>query len=104
VLLLLLFSLTSKNGVVPRAQMISLIVFVALYYWMNVDAWYGWPMAWIWNTSQTFTYGFPFAYGGQSGAMHLGSYWAIIPNIVIGIVGYRLIDRAFTNSRLAQTV
>jgi hypothetical protein len=99
---LLLSFLTSNKEVATRAQMIPLMVFSALYYWMNVDAWFGWPMAWIWNSRQTFTYGFPFAYDGRSGGMHVGSPWAIILNIVIGVVGYRLIDRAFTNSRLAQ--
>jgi hypothetical protein len=55
-------------------------------------------MGWLWK-GQIFTYGFPFAYGGQAGGMRLGMDWAIIPNIMIGVVGYLAIDRGFTNIR-----
>jgi hypothetical protein len=98
VLLALLLTLASKNGNASRAQTVSLMAFSALYYWMNVDVWHGWPMGWLWK-GQIYTYGFPLTYAGQAGTMHLGSDWAIIPDIIIGVVGYLAIDRAFTKLR-----
>jgi len=98
VLTLFLFFCRSSRAEASITQILTLATFSGIYLWANIDAWFGWPMAWLWN-SQTATYGFPFAYEGFSGAMRLGTGWAIIPNVVIGVLCYRVIDHAFVTHR-----
>jgi len=98
VLTLFLLFFRSSHAVASVPQVLALATFSAIYLWLNVDAWFGWPMAWLWIPA-TATYGFPFAYQGYSGAMRLGTGWAIIPNVLIGLICYRVIDHAFATNR-----